>query len=113
MVPSKVDPSLTTQGFSCITLINLVPYEEAITWKRKDGDYAARKQQYGDKLIKLAEIAIPNLRQHIVYRQDASPATFARYAWTTGGSYTVGNVGDTSQVVCSLSSLTTSPHALP
>lgn len=86
MIPSKVDPSLTSPGFSCITLINLVPYEEAITWKRNDRDYARRKKEYGDNLLKLAETAIPNLREHIVYRQDASPATFARYAWTTGGS---------------------------
>ncbi|MFH1216417.1 MAG: SDR family NAD(P)-dependent oxidoreductase [Pseudomonadota bacterium] len=86
MIPSKVDPSLTSPGFSCITLINLVPYEEAITWKRNDSDYARRKKEYGDNLLKLAETAIPNLREHIVYRQDASPATFARYAWTTGGS---------------------------
>jgi phytoene dehydrogenase-like protein len=34
----------------------------------------------------LAEGALPNLRRHIVYRQDGSPATFARYAWTTGGA---------------------------
>ena len=30
-----------------------------------------------------------------------------------GGTYTTGNVGDLKQVVCSLSSLPTSPHALP
>ena len=29
------------------------------------------------------------------------------------GTYTVGNVGDAPQVSCSLSTLTTSPHALP
>jgi prepilin-type N-terminal cleavage/methylation domain-containing protein len=30
-----------------------------------------------------------------------------------GGTYATGNVGDLKQVTCSLSSLTTSPHALP
>ncbi len=40
----------------------------------------------GDSLIALAEHTLPGLSEHIVYRQDGSPATFARYAWTTGGA---------------------------
>ena len=28
----------------------------------------------------------PGLQQHITYRQEGTPATFARYAWTTNGS---------------------------
>jgi phytoene dehydrogenase-like protein len=34
----------------------------------------------------LGSRAIPDLARHIVYRQEGSPATFARYAWTTGGA---------------------------
>ena len=40
----------------------------------------------GDVLIASAERTLPGLKGHIVYRQDGSPATFARYAWTASGS---------------------------
>ncbi|MCJ7603516.1 MAG: FAD-dependent oxidoreductase [Desulfobulbaceae bacterium] len=86
MIPSKVDVSLAPPGFSCITIIDIMPYEDALTWDRNDPNYVKRKEQYGNKLLRLAETAIPNLREHIIFRQDASPATFARYVWTTGGS---------------------------
>jgi len=86
MVPSKVDPSLAPPGHACVTLMKLVPYDEAIRWERNDPYYRKRKEHFGDNLIRLAEIAIPNLRQHIIFREDASPSTFARYAWTSGGS---------------------------
>ncbi len=86
MVPSKIDPSLAPPGHACVTLMKLVPYDEAISWERSDPHYLKRKEHIGDNLIRLAEIAIPNLRQHIIFREDASPSTFARYAWTTGGS---------------------------
>ncbi|MFZ5773166.1 MAG: SDR family NAD(P)-dependent oxidoreductase, partial [Thermodesulfobacteriota bacterium] len=72
MVPSKVDPSLAPPGHACVTLMQLVPYDEAIRWERKDPHYRRRKEHFGDKLIRLAEMAIPNLRQHIIFREDAS-----------------------------------------
>jgi phytoene dehydrogenase-like protein len=37
-------------------------------------------------MIDTVEEIIPGLRQHITYRQEGSPATFARYAQTTDGS---------------------------
>lgn len=86
MTPSKVDPSLAPPGHSAITLIKLMPQAEAATWDRQAPDYIKRKREYGDGMIAVAERAVPNLRQHIVYRQEGSPATFARYAWTTNGA---------------------------
>jgi phytoene dehydrogenase-like protein/phosphopantetheinyl transferase/acyl-CoA thioesterase FadM len=86
MVPSKVDPSLAPPGYSCIALIDQLPHDEAHTWDRSEPGYRKQKERYGDELIKRAEKALPNLREHIVYRQDASPATFARYARTTNGA---------------------------
>jgi phytoene dehydrogenase-like protein len=64
----------------------LSPHEQAHSWDRSDPGYTKRKKQFGDRIIALAEKTLPNLREHIVYRQDASPATFARYAWTTSGA---------------------------
>ncbi|HAK59113.1 MAG TPA: hypothetical protein DCO77_01850, partial [Nitrospiraceae bacterium] len=86
MVPSKVDTSLAPQSYSCITLIMLLPHEQSVVWDRNDPAYREQKERYGDALIERAEKAIPKLREHIIYRQDASPATFARYARTTDGS---------------------------
>ncbi|MDR3497468.1 MAG: NAD(P)/FAD-dependent oxidoreductase, partial [Ancalomicrobiaceae bacterium] len=54
--------------------------------RRESNDYIVLKTEFGDRLIAAAEQLIPDLRDRIVYRLDASPVTFARYAWTSGGS---------------------------
>ena len=86
MVPSKADPSLAPAGHSAVTLLKLLPQSEAGAWDRKAPGYSSRKRQFADGMIDSAQEIIPGLRQHITYRQEGSPATFARYAWTTGGS---------------------------
>ncbi len=86
IIPSKADPSLAPDGHAAITLIHLIPQEEAATWDRKAKGYTRRKRAYGDELIARAEKVIPGLSQHIVYRQEGSPRTFERYAWTTAGA---------------------------
>jgi len=86
MVPSKVDPSLAPRGCACVTLIRLLSNEQSVAWNRDDPGYRRLKKQYGDELIKRAEQAIPGLKDHIVFRQDATPATFTRYAGTTDGA---------------------------
>jgi|GEM_PF-205468 len=86
MTPSRIDPRLAPEGHSSMTLVTLIPNEEAATWRREEKGYAARKKSKGDALIAQAEQVIPDLSAHIVYRQDASPATFARYAWSTNGA---------------------------
>lgn len=85
-VPSMVDPGLAPPGHASLTLTTLVPARAAAAWDRGAPGYLARRRAAGDELIARAESAIPGLREHIVYRQEGSPATFARYAWTTGGS---------------------------
>jgi phytoene dehydrogenase-like protein len=85
-IPSKVDASLAPPGHACLTLIRLVPQTEAVTWDRHAPDYALRKRCVGEDLISTAEKVMPGLREHIVWRQDGTPATCARYAWTTGGA---------------------------
>jgi phytoene dehydrogenase-like protein len=86
MIPSRVDPGLAPPGHAAITLVTLVPRAEATTWDRRTPDYARRKRDFGDELVALAERVLPSLREHIVFQEEASPATFARYAWTTGGA---------------------------
>jgi phytoene dehydrogenase-like protein/uncharacterized membrane protein len=85
-VPSLVDPSLAPEGHSALTLVTLVPPAEAAAWDRKAPGYSALKRTLGESLIARADAILPGLQRHIVYRQDATPATFARYAWTSGGA---------------------------
>jgi phytoene dehydrogenase-like protein/intracellular septation protein A len=86
MVPSKVDASLAPAGHASVTLLKLLPETEFAQWDRKAAGYSQRKHQFAERMIASAEEIIPGLRQHITYRQEGSPATFARYAWTTHGS---------------------------
>ena len=39
-----------------------------------------------EEMIASAAEIIPGLQGHITYRQTGSPATFARFAWSTSGS---------------------------
>lgn len=94
---SKLDPTAAAAGHSILSLIHLVPHAEAKSWFppepehdwkswRRSEAYLRRKQELGDRMITAAETVIPNLSQHIVYRTDASPVTYARYDWASFGS---------------------------
>ncbi|CAL74589.1 Putative phytoene dehydrogenase and related proteins; putative membrane protein [Bradyrhizobium sp. ORS 278] len=96
-VMSKLDPSAAPEGHATMTIITLVPHEQAKSWFPEEGgddykawrrspDYDARKQQLGDAMVAAAEAAIPGLSQHIVYRTDASPVTYSRYDLASAGS---------------------------
>jgi len=103
VVPSAADRSAAPPGFATLELLTLVTNDEARTWFapagaapaganvdleawRRSPEYAARKHAFGDRLIARARALIPDLEQRIVYRCDASPVTFRRYAWTTDGA---------------------------
>ena len=103
---SLVDPSAAPTGHAILNLIRLVPYkvakdwfppedggDEWKTWRRSDA-YERRKQALGDEMIAAAEKVLPGLSDHIVYRTDASPVTYARYDWASSGSiYGVSSAG--------------------
>jgi all-trans-retinol 13,14-reductase len=94
---SKLDPSAAPAGHSTLMLISILPHATARRWFPTEGgdewkdwrhsaEYEARKQKLGDDMIAAAETVIPGLRQHIVYRTDASPVTYARYDWASAGA---------------------------
>ncbi|MGP9814112.1 phytoene desaturase family protein [Rhodopseudomonas sp. NSM] len=95
---SKCDSTAAPPGHSILSLIALVPHDEARSWFppegggndwrewRRSADYLRRKDEFGDRMIAAAETAIPGLSQHIVYRTDASPVTYARYDWASFGA---------------------------
>lgn len=86
MIPSNVDATLAPAGHASVTLLKLLPQAETANWDRKAPGYNQRKREFADQMIASAAEVIPGLQQHITYRQEGSPATFARYAWTTNSS---------------------------
>jgi phytoene dehydrogenase-like protein len=104
-VMSKLDPSAAPEGHSTMTIITIVRHDDANAWFPQQGggdwkawrrspDYEARKQELGDAMIAAAETIIPDLSQHIVYRTDASPVTYARYDLASAGAiYGVARTG--------------------
>ena len=95
--PSRVDPAAAPEGYSTLELITLIPQAEVARWfadpnavdepaHRASPDYLAARAAFGDRLIAAAERAVPGLHDRIVLRVDATPATFARYDWSSGGS---------------------------
>jgi len=96
-VLSKVDPSAAPRGHSTVAIIKLMTHTEAKTWFPSEGggdwkalrasaDYEIRKRELGDAMIAAAETAFPGLSQHIVYRCEASPVTYARYDHASAGA---------------------------
>jgi phytoene dehydrogenase-like protein len=97
VLPSLIDPSAAPPGYATVEMTTLIPHAEARSWfptpvggdlnawERSDA-YRARRAELGDRLIALAETAIPDLRRHIVLRSDATPVTMARFDWSTDGA---------------------------
>jgi all-trans-retinol 13,14-reductase len=86
MIPSNVDATLAPLGHASVSLLKLLPQSDFANWDRKSPNYLERKRKVADEMIASAAEVIPGLQQHITYRQEGTPATFARYAWTTNGS---------------------------
>jgi len=104
VVPTAVDPGAAPAGYSTVELVRLAPHAEAKAWfrdaaltddtaTRNATDYLARKSAMGDDMIRVAERALPGLAARIVYRADASPLTFRRFAWSSFGAI-YGSKGD-------------------
>ena len=79
VLPSKVDSSLAPPGHHVLTVMTLLPQPEAATWDRAAPDYKARKAAFADEIIRQAETLLPGLRDHIITRDAATPATVTRY----------------------------------
>ncbi|WP_247890189.1 phytoene desaturase family protein [Azospirillum brasilense] len=84
-LPSAHDATLAPPGCASLTLMRLDPAGGS-PWDRSAPGYRARKAREGDAMIAAAAAVIPDLERHILHRQEASAATFARYALTTDGA---------------------------
>lgn len=84
-----VCPSLTTGAKNTVTLRG-VPFamSDWSRWRKEDpGRYKEEKERWGDFFVDMAEkYLIPGLSSHIVVRDIATPATYARYSGSPTGS---------------------------
>jgi hypothetical protein len=82
-------PSLTTGAKNTIT-IRCTPFGPGkwSEWREKDPEkYNSEKERWGDFFISIAgKYFIPGLSKHIVVKDIATPATFARYSGSPTGS---------------------------
>lgn len=84
-VPSEHAKDFAPAGHHCITLYTVAPDT------LKDGSWSERKQEYADKLIKLAEKYIPELSHHIKEMKIMTPEEY-RYMTHMSKSSFGGNV---------------------
>jgi len=87
---------LAPAGHSNVQIMTLVPRDYGI-WGvdangaevgayHRDPEYRRRKEWLADRLITAAERVIPGLREHIDWREAATPVTQERFTHATGGT---------------------------
>jgi len=97
VLPSLVDPSAAPPGHHTVELMQLLDPASASGWfeqpeltnplaQRGSAAYAARKAVMAEPMIDAAARLIPDLRQRIVWRSEASPLSFRRYGWSSFGA---------------------------
>lgn len=84
-VPSLADPSRAPDGGASVSLLSFLPADRDGRWRRDHPSYGAAKRAIAEQMIDAAERIIPGLRGGILLQEEASPATYARYAGTYGG----------------------------
>jgi phytoene dehydrogenase-like protein len=87
-IPTEVDSDLLNEGKSSIILLSFAPYNWKNKWNSSNPEkYKETKEMYANKLIKLAEQAIPNLSEHITLKLVSTPLTFEKYTLNTQGAW--------------------------
>jgi phytoene dehydrogenase-like protein len=85
--PSAIDPTLAPPSCAAVTLLCLLSQEDSAEWFGGDrGGYAARKEAFTERLLAIVEDIAPGFAGSVVYRQTATPPTFARYLNTKAGN---------------------------
>ncbi|WP_310620030.1 phytoene desaturase family protein [Flexibacterium corallicola] len=78
------NPSAAPKGKSHVALMCI---QYGSQWEKvPEADYAKTKYALADKLLDLAETAVPGIREHIEEAEVATPLTMMRYLNTPGGA---------------------------
>jgi phytoene dehydrogenase-like protein len=87
---------LAPEGFTNLQVMTLAPRDYSV-WNvergpaaggryHRDPEYRRRKEALVDHLIDVSESVIPGLREHIVWREAATPVSQERFTRSTGGT---------------------------
>ena len=89
-IPVLNNPALAPPGKSGIIISALAKSGFSHDWETQEGKptpaYYALKEKVADQLISIAQKVIPDLKEHILFRQIDTPYTYSRYTLNSGGS---------------------------
>jgi phytoene dehydrogenase-like protein len=89
-IPALNNPKLAPPGKSGLIISALAKSGFSHDWETQEGKttpaYYLLKEKVADQLISIAQKVIPDLNQHILFRQIATPYTYSRYTLNSGGS---------------------------
>lgn len=88
--------AIAPKGYSSLEIMTLVPAEYGL-WSIAEGpsagekyhrkpEYQSLKQQLTEAMIEGAERVIPGLKEHIVWKEAATPITQEHFTFSTGGT---------------------------
>jgi phytoene dehydrogenase-like protein len=80
-VPSEHAPDFAPNGKHALTIYTVAPDT------LKDGDWESKKEEYADKLIKLAERQLPDLSQHIETMKIMTARDYSEYTHMKKSSF--------------------------
>ena len=90
-IPTRHYPALAPEGKHIIVLAAPAYHDDLASWGleangHRGASYRATKEKVTDSLICQAEKVIPDLSQHILVKEAATPATIARYTLNRRGA---------------------------
>jgi all-trans-retinol 13,14-reductase len=89
-------PQVAPAGHTNLQVMTLVPHDYAL-WNvakgpaeggryHRDPEYRRRKQKLMEELLETAEAVVPGLREHVDWKEAATPVTQERFTHSTGGT---------------------------
>ena len=98
-ITSLRDPAsrqVAPEGYTNLQVMTLVPHDYGV-WNvergpeaggryHRDPEYRRRKTELMDELLETAERIVPGLREHVLWKEAATPVTQERFTHSTGGT---------------------------
>jgi phytoene dehydrogenase-like protein len=87
-IPTTLDPSLAPPGKHILSVLIHVPYHYQGRWGGGDVEkYRQIKEDFSQKILRQLELKlIPNLRDHLLFYEAATPLTLERYTGNEMGA---------------------------
>ena len=87
-IPTLLDSSLAPSGQHLVKVLVYVPYHHREAWGKGDsGKYKSIKEEFSQKILHQLEAKlIPDLRNHLLFYEAATPLTLERYTGNEVGA---------------------------